>query len=484
MKPEQHEASSSGVSRREFLRRSSAVAAAPLLTSQVQGQTRPNVILIISDQFRWDCVGANGWNPLNLTPNLDAMAAEGTNFANAITNQPVCGPSRACLFTGMYATGNGVWHNGLPLPPECETFAKAFRSAGYTANYVGKWHLAPEDHRDPATLGPVPKQYRGGFDDFWEGANALELTSHPFEGEMFDGDGKPIRFSNEYRTDFLTGRVVRFLKEKRTKAPFFLCVSYLETHHQNDIDKFVPPKKYADTYKNCFVPQDLRPLPGSWPSQLADYYGCVKGIDDAVGTLLTTLKEEGLEDNTIVMFVSDHGCHFKTRNSEYKRSPHESSIHIPLIAQGPGFNRSLEIPELVSQIDIAPSLLDAARVSIPGTMQGKSFLSLLERKTENWRNEVYIGMREFTTGRILRTPDWTYAVSAPKRPGWKSAERADQYVEYMLYDLKADPFQHTNLAGFRHTKQACETLRQRLLARIVEAGDPRPQIEPSWFPYV
>src|SRR5689334_10639020 len=129
MNPSQREGSSSGVSRREFLRRSSAVAAAPLLTSQAQGQIRPNVILIISDQFRWDCVGANGRNPLNLTPNLDAMAAEGTNFANAITNQPVCGPSRACLFTGMYATGNGVWHNGLPLPPECETFAKAFRSA-------------------------------------------------------------------------------------------------------------------------------------------------------------------------------------------------------------------------------------------------------------------------------------------------------------------------------------------------------------------
>jgi hypothetical protein len=93
-------------------------------------------------------------------------------------------------------------------------------------------------------------------------------------------------------------------------------------------------------------------------------------------------------------------------------------------------------------------------------------------------------MREFVTGRILRTPEWTYAVSAPKRPGWKAAERADAYVEYMLYDNRADPFQHTNLAGFTQTKKISEELRARLIQRIQEAGDPAPTIEPAWFPYV
>jgi arylsulfatase A-like enzyme len=462
----------------------SSLSAEPAAQGDTQAASRagqPNIVLIISDQFRADNLGCLGMNPMNLTPTLDAMAKRGTLFRAAMASQPVCAPARATLFTGQYPERHGVWRNAIALDTHATTLAGTLRKAGYTANYIGKWHLS-KGGRD--SIGPVPPQYRGGFDDFWEGANALELTSHPFEGEMFDGDGKPLRFSNEYRTDFLTGRAVRFLKEKRTKAPFFLTVSYFETYHQNDIDKFVPPKKYANQYRNPFVPQDLRPLPGTWPSQLGDYYGCVKGIDDAVGTLLNTLKEEGLEDNTIVMFVSDHGCHFKTRNAEYKRSPHESSIHVPLIVQGPGFNRSLEIPELVSQVDIAPSLLAAARVSIPGTMQGKSFLPLLERQTAGWRDEVYIGMREFTTGRILRTPEWTYAVAAPKRPGWKAAERSDQYIEYMVYDLKADPFQHTNLAGFKPLAKTCAELRERLLARIVEAGDPRPEIEPAWFPYV
>ena len=115
--------------------------------------------------------------------------------------------------------------------------------------------------------------------------------------------------------------------------------------------------------------------------------------------------------------------------------------------------------DLVSQINIAPTLLDATKTPIPATMQEKSFLPLVDRRAGrnpslDWRSEVYIGMREFTTGRILRTPEWTYAVSAPKRPGWKAVERSDRYVEYMLYDVKADPFQHTNLAGYEQTK-AC-----------------------------
>ena len=466
--------------------RRSLLGAAPLLAAgAVQGQSqsqagnRPNVLFIISDQFRADNLGCMGRNPMNLTPNLDAMAKRGTLFRSAFCTQPVCAPARATMFTGQYPEKHGVWRNAIPINPKAETLATSLRAAGYSANYIGKWHLGPRE-----SLGPVTPEYRGGFRDLWEASNTLELTSHGFEGDMYDGDGKPMPFSGEYRVDFLTDRGVRFLKNRDRQKPFLLTMSYLETHHQNDLDVFQPPKKYANQFRNPFVPQDLRPLPGTWPSQLADYYGCVKGIDDAIGTLLATLREENIEDNTIVVFVSDHGCHFKTRNAEYKRSPHDSSIHIPLTIQGPGFDRSLEISECVSHVNLAPSLLDATKTPIPASMQGKSFLPLLERKTEGWQNEVYIGMREFVSGRILRTPEWTYAVSAPKRPGWKASERSDTYVEYMLYEYRADPFQHTNLAGFTQTKKISEELRARLIQRIQEAGDPAPTIEPAWFPYV
>ncbi|MEO7144531.1 MAG: sulfatase-like hydrolase/transferase [Bryobacteraceae bacterium] len=457
-----------------------AAAAAQALPGAA-GAGRPNILLVISDQFRADNLGCMGLNPMNLTPNLDRMAGQGVLFRSAIANQPVCAPARATLFSGQYSEKHGVWRNGIGLKPETITLASTLRQAGYAAAYVGKWHLAPND-RTKATWGPVPRQNRGGFLDFWEGANELELVSHPYEGEIFDGDGKPMPFSGIYREDFLTSRAVRYLKNA-PRQPFFLTVSYLNVHHQNDLDKFVPPKQYADRYRNPFIPQDLRPLPGTWPSQLGDYYGCVASMDDTIGTLWKTLEEQGLDKNTIVMFMSDHGCHFKTRNTEYKRSPHESSIHIPLIVRGPGFNRRVEVPELVSQIDIAPTLLQAAGVPVPPSMQGHSFLPLVERRTEGWRNEVYSQMTEFMTGRILRTPQWTYAVAAPKTPEWTHRRAAERYAEYLLYDLYADPFQHVNLAGYTQTKAVAEQLRERLRNRIAEAGDPRPAIDPPYFPY-
>jgi arylsulfatase A-like enzyme len=464
-------------------RRALLGASAALATSaQAQPSSparKPNIVFIISDQFRADALGCMGMNPLNLTPNLDAMARRGVLFRQAISNQPVCAPARACMFTGQYPSQHGVWKNALGLKPDAVTLPGVLRDQGYTANYIGKWHLSAQTATDKMS-GPVPRANRGGFLDFWEGSNALELTSHPFEGDMYDGDGNPLHFTGEYRADFLTHRAVRFLKEKRQKdKPFFLVVSYLEVHHQNDSDLFVPPKKYAGKYSNPWVPQDLRPLPGTWPSQLPGYYGCVAAIDDAVGTLLASLKEQGLADDTIVVFTSDHACHFRSRNAEYKRSPHESSIHIPLIVQGPGFNRAMEIPELVSQVDLAPTLLDAVGAAVPRTMQGRSVLPLLSRKTEGWRDEVYIEVSESLTGRALRTPQWTYGVANPAREKFSR-----HYNEYMLYDRFADPFQHVNLAGRTETRDVSAHLRERLLARIAEAGDPKPVIDPPFIPYV
>ncbi|HLK67125.1 MAG TPA: sulfatase-like hydrolase/transferase [Bryobacteraceae bacterium] len=468
----------SAPTRREWL------AAAPVALSAAQTRNtgepnRPNIVLIISDQFRADCLGSLGLNPMNLTPNLDRMAARGTLFTSAICNQPVCAPARASIFTGQYPSKHGVWKNGIGLPEHATTLATTLRQHGYSANYIGKWHLAPGE--GTSGRGAVPPANRGGFDDLWEAANALEWTSHAYEGELYDNEGKPIRFSGQYRTDFMTERAQRFLRS--AKQPFLLTLSYLEVHHQNDSDTFDPPKEFAKRYPNPFIPQDLRPLPGSWPSQLADYFACVAKMDETVGTIRKTLADTGLDQNTILIFTSDHSCHFKTRNAEYKRSPHESSIHIPLIIEGPGFNRSARIPELVSQVDLSPTLLTAAGLDIPGSMQGHSMLPLLDRRTEGWRNEVYFEMSEFVTGRGLRTPQYTYAVMAPKKPDWKAVPSAAQYVDYILYDLAADPYQHTNLAGRTEYRSITQDLRQRLRARMQEASGETASIDPCWFPY-
>jgi arylsulfatase A-like enzyme len=459
-------------------------AAAAAMQGQGAAQTaKPNIILINSDQFRWDCVGAMGLNPMNLTPNLDRMAQRGTMFRNAFAVQPVCAPARASILTGQYPAKHGVWKNAIGLRDDAVTLATELNRAGYTSNYVGKWHLAGNAGGSTEALGAVPKARRGGFNGLWEASNVLELTSHAYEGDLFDGDGKPMHFENEYRADFMTGRVNRFLRSAEARSPFLLAVSYLEVHHQNDRDAFDPPKKYIGKYKNPFIPPDLRPLPGSWPSQIADYYACVTAMDDCVGSIRQTLAETGLDRNTILMFTSDHACHFRTRNAEYKRSPHESSIHIPLIVEGPGFNRGMVVEELVSQVDFAPSLLGACGVATPASMEGRSFLPLLDRKTEGWRNEVFFEMSEFVTGRGLRTPQYTYAVMAPKVPGWNAEPASEKYVEYMLYDNYADPAQMVNLAGRAPYQVVTQELRQKMVQRIRESSGVGATIEPCWFPY-
>jgi arylsulfatase A-like enzyme len=469
-------------SRRELLKTApAALAGIAAQTAAAAPPERPNIVVIFSDQFRWDCIGAAGLNPMGLTPNLDAMASRGTMFSSAICAQPVCAPARASIMTGQYPSRHGVWKNAIALTPGVTTLATVLRQTGYTANHIGKWHLGGNAGGDTEVPGPVPPAYRGGFLDLWQSANALERTSHPYEGDLYDNDGKPIHFSGIYRTDFMTDLAQKFLRS--AKSPFLLTISYLEVHHQNDIDAFVPPKEYANRYPNPWIPPDLRPLPGSWPSQLGDYFASVAKMDETVGTIRKTLVETGLDRNTIVMFISDHGCHFKTRNTEYKRSPHESSIHVPMIFEGPGFDRGLVIPEIVSHVDIAPSLLSAVGLPVPDSMQGHNFLPLLDRKTEGWRNEAYFEMSEFVTGRGLRTPQYTYAAAAPKGLDWKAVPRADRYVEYMMYDNYADPYQHVNLAGrATHTKEARQ-LRARLAERIYEAGSVRAAVDPCLFPY-
>ena len=503
------ESNSGGSTRRKFIKQLATVAVAaqtaPALGFSLKKEhdydkfsnktsKKPNIILYHSDEFRWDFVCAAGQNPMAFTPNLDSMYRRGTVFQNFITNQPLCSPSRSCLFTGQYATTTGVWKNGPGLKEDAVTLATQLTQAGYSANYIGKWHLAPWDKVE---AGAVTKEYRGGFTGLWQASNAPEISSHPYRGTFWDNDGKPLNYDGQYRVDFLTDLAEKFLKQKHDK-PFFLVLSQLEPHQQNDLLGFAPPKGYEERFSNPFIPPDLKPYPGDWQYQIANYYGDVKSIDESLGRIFKTLKEENLDEDTIVIFTSDHGCHFRTRNDEYKRSPHESSIHVPLMIQGPGFNNRLTVPELVSMIDLAPSILDSVGVAVPSTMQGQSFIPLINdpEARASWRNEVLIQISESETARALKTPEWTYvALSPDSRPGLDSSSL--HYRDYQLYNNRADPAQLVNMAGRsdvimpstktlhfigeRSMKDITEGLRNRLIERMVEAGEEKPKID--YWPY-
>jgi arylsulfatase A-like enzyme len=423
---------------------------------------QPNVIVFFTDQQRWDTTGVHG-NPLDLTPNFDAMAQRGTHVAAAFTPQPVCGPARSVMQTGMYATETGCYRNGIALPTDVPTLATSFREAGYATGYIGKWHLAGAE--------PVPPEQRGGY-EYWLASNALEFTSDAYRCETYDDTGTLVRLPG-YRVDALTDAAIRFVDERKDR-PFFLFLSFLEPHHQNHRDDYPAPEVYRQRYTGRWVPPDLAALGGSAPQHLGGYYGMVRRLDEALGRLLDSLRSLDLLDNTIVVFTSDHGCHFKTRNSEYKRSCHESSIRVPMAIQGPGFDGGGRLRQLVSLIDLPPTLLDAARIDRPPTMRGRSILPLLRGGTD-WPEEVFIQISESQVGRAVRTQRWKYGVTAPDADGVRDSG-ARRYVEQYLYDLEADPYELTNLIGLASHAETSAVLRQRLLRRMGMAGEPPAEI--------
>lgn len=424
---------------------------------------RPNVIVFFTDQQRADTTGVHG-NPLGLTPHFDRMAREGTHLYHMFTCQPVCGPARSCLQTGLYATESGCYRNSIPLPKYRRTLAHHFKDAGYDTGYIGKWHLSEHE--------PVPVEDRGGY-DYWLAANVLEFSSDAYSTVMYDNDCREVKLPG-YRVDAQTDAAIRYIDAHQDR-PFFLFLSYIEPHHQNHTDNYPAPDGYEELYTDRWTPPDLRALGGSSPQHLGGYYGMVKRLDEALGRLRDALKSLDLTQRTIILFTSDHGCHFKTRNGEYKRSAHDSSIRVPTAMYGPGFMQGGQIRELVSLIDLPPTLLDAAGIEVPDAMQGRSVLPLIHREPVEWPEEVFVQISESQVGRAIRTKRWKYAVVAPDAHATHDAS-SDRYVEELLYDLEADPYELTNLAGIEAYRSVADELKDRLIARMVEAGEQAPEI--------
>ncbi|MGI6561466.1 MAG: sulfatase-like hydrolase/transferase [Clostridia bacterium] len=428
--------------------------------------SKPNVIVFFTDQQRWDTSGLYG-NPMDLTPNFDRMAIEGTHCYNGFTCQPVCLPARACLQTGLYASQMNIFNNGGELPQDAVTLGHLYKQAGYTTAYIGKWHMCHEE--------PVPKEKRSGY-DYWLASNILEFTSDAYEVYMYDDEGNKV-FLPGYRVDALTDAAIRYITENKDK-PFFLFLSFVEPHFQNARDDYPAPTGYEEKYQDPWTPPDLRALGGSSARHLPGYYGMVKRLDEALGRLQDALLSLNLKDQTILAYTADHSCHFKTRNSEYKRSCHDSSLHIPMAFTGPGFTGGGRIKEPVSLIDVPPTLLDACGIDIPASMEGRSIMSLVNKTNVDWQEDIYA---EACDGRLryrcVRTKRWKYIVKAevdaPK------TERPTEYIEWELYDLKADPWELNNLVGYKSHAKVSEIMRNRLYKRLQQVGEDFVTIVPA-----
>lgn len=436
---------------------------------------RPNILVFFTDQQRWDSCGCYG-QTLPVTPNLDRLANEGVRFEFAFTCQPVCGPLRAAVQTGVYPTSVSCHLNHRMLPIDADTVAKRMGAAGYFCGYIGKWHLAsfgPHDGQDDVKRSAIPPERRGGWDDFWLASDALELTSCGYGGYMFDKDGKRWDFDKDtYRVDALTQVLMDYLDVAPKEQPMLTFVSYLEPHHQNNHFCFEGPRGSRKTWKDYDVPGDLTGTLGDWRWNYPDYLGCCNALDQALGKVVAKLRERGELENTLLLFSSDHACHFWTRNEEYKRSCHDNSIRIPLVARGPGFMGGKVATGIASNLDLPGTILRAAGLDVPAHFHGATLQDVFSGVLH--RSALLVQISESHCGRCLRTTRWTYSVRAP---GSGKQSSSTLYFEDFLYDNETDPHQRKNLVNEAKYETIREELRCELLQRLEAAGETAPSIQ-------
>ncbi len=445
-----------------------------------------NIIFYFTDQQRWDTCGCFG-QPLDITPNLDQLAREGVKFDNAFSPQPVCGPCRALFQTGKYPTETGCFRNNIMLPAGVKTLGQYIEEAGYETAYIGKWHLASDGEleKPPAidhTVTAIPRELRGGYTGFWRAADVLEFTSHGYDGFVFDENDKRVDFKG-YRADCINDMALEFLDGYTGEKPFFMTVSQIEPHHQNDRRHYEGPEGSKERFKDFVLPEDLKALGGNAAEEYPDYLGQCASLDENLGRLVAKLKEKGLYENTVIIFASDHGSHFLTRNrdehlngyDDYKRSCHDACLHVPLVMAGGPCRGGRTVEELVSTASLPKTILALAGVDVGGAMIGENLLDVVEKKSDNRPNEIFAQISESRVGRCIRTARYTYSVYAPGVNGGEAAA-SDRYADDFLYDMEQDPHQLNNVVTDPAYAQVKAELRARLLDWIWQAEGARPVI--------
>lgn len=448
--------------------------------------TRPNIVFYFSDQQRADTCGCYG-QELDITPVLDGLAESGACFEQAFSPQPVCGPCRALFQTGLYPTETGCFRNNISLPPRVKTLANCLEEAGYETAYIGKWHLASNDY---APNGPdmdyqtkaVPQELRGGYTGFWRASDVLEFTSDGYGGYVFDENLRRREFSG-YRTDCITDFALEFLDGYRGGRPFFMTVSHIEPHHQNTARHYQGPKGSKEKYAGCRIPSDLAAFPeGDYRAEYPDYLGACASLDENLGRIVRALKEKGLYDNTVIIYSSDHGSHFKTRNrdahlcgaDDYKRTCHDAALRVPLVIAGGPFAGKGRIRDMVSTASIPKTILALAGINAP-ELAGEDLRDVAAGRTDGRKNEIFAQISESRVGRCIRTPDYLYSVYAPGKDGFMYME-SDVYADDFLYDVSADPDELHNLIADSRYAAVKQELRKKLLFWIEKYEHKTPDI--------
>ncbi len=416
---------------------------------------KPNIVLFFSDQQRADTIGLYGQKH-NITPNLDELGHNGLVFQNAFTPQPVCGPFRSILQSGKYPTETGCFTNQKALPQNIKTLANYMTETGYNLGYVGKWHLASDGEMESKPtldyqFSPIPQVSRGGYNGFWRVSDMLEFTSHGYGGYVFDENMNKVEFE-DYRCDAITDFGIEYLEQAPQDKPFFLTISHIESHHQNDRNHYEGPAGSKERFKHCEIPADLTSIPGGdYEAEYPDYLGQVASLDENLGRLINKLKAMGVYDDTIIMYFSDHGSHFRTRNrdenkcgyDDYKRTGHSAALKIPLVIGGGAVKQKKVVKDLVSTASLTKTIIALAGIDVGDAMIGENLMNVADGTLPGRKNEVFAQISESRVGRVLRTEEYLLGVVAKGLFGGKFKD-ADRYIVDYFYDLKLDPLELMN----------------------------------------
>ena len=428
---------------------------------------KPNIVFVLTDQWRKQATGYNG-DPNVKTPNLDQLAKESLNLTNAISACPVCTPYRASFLTGQYPLTTGLFTNDVPLDPETLGLGDAFKAGGYETAYIGKWHV---DGQGGDTY--IPKERRKGF-DYWKVLDCTHLYNH---SAYYEGDCEEVKYWDGYDAIAQTEDACDYLKDCDKKKPFILVLSFGPPHDQCTVPEvegdwyFGAPDDYRELYDESKI--QLRPnVPETeWDAKkrLAGYYAHCTALDACIGKLLSTIKNQGIEDDTIFVFNSDHGDMLGSHGPGQKQFPWEESISVPFLLRYPQkFGRTAcESDVLIEAADIMPTLLGLADIAVPDSVEGKDFSKHLAGEQVLPDDPVIIasyvdasGYYEVVGGmdyRGVRTKRYTYARSL--KGAW------------VLFDNQEDPYQMNNLANQADFEELQKELDELLSLKLKERND-------------
>jgi arylsulfatase A-like enzyme len=424
--------------------------------------SKPNIIFILTDDHRWDALGVAG-NKIIQTPNLDQLANKGKYYRNAYVTTAICCVSRASLLTGQYESRHKINNFKTDLSAEAvqQTYPLLLKNAGYKIGFVGKYG--------------VGLNHPSSYFDYWS-CSKKEQPPYFF----LNKEGKQV-----HNTDSVGSDIEIFLNKFANQGPFCLSVGFKAPHElDGNPPQFPTQERFNGLYQNVTIPSPETADPKYWnsfpdffrtnenvarerwiplfstpelyQSTVKNYYRLITGVDEVVGKMVAQLKKLGLDKNTIIIFMGDNGFYLGEHGLEGKWYGHEESIRVPLIIYDPRIaaeKNGKKIDEMALNIDIAPTILSYARISIPENMQGKNLNELLTAKTP--RNNFFY--------------EHTYSKS-PKIPNVEGIVTKDfKYMKFIehnyeeLYNIKTDPKEKINLATDKRYAAKLEELRKEYL---------------------